>query len=56
MQAVADSNPEALDLTDRLLGAVGEGSAAATALAAVKDSLDMYDFAGAGEHLQTVSL
>ena len=56
MQAVADSNPEALDLADRLLAALGEGSAGAAALAAARDSLDMYDFAGAGEHLQTVSL
>ena len=56
MQAVADSNPEALDLADRLLAALGEDSAGAAALAAARESLDMYDFPGAGEHLQTVSL
>jgi hypothetical protein len=56
MQAVADSNPEALDIADRLLAALGEDSAGTAALAAARASLDMYDFPGAGEHLQTVSL
>ena len=55
MQAVTDNNPEALEMIDQLLAAAGE-SAGAKGLAAAKEALEMYDFASAGEHLQTVSL
>jgi CheY-like chemotaxis protein/HPt (histidine-containing phosphotransfer) domain-containing protein len=56
MQAVTDNNPESLDLADSLLSSLPEGSTAATAVAAARSALDMYDFASAGEHLLTVSV
>lgn len=51
-QAVADSNPEALDLVEKLLSGMSEDMNAYQELAAARDALDLYDFAGAGEHLR----
>ncbi|MEP1595889.1 MAG: response regulator, partial [Halieaceae bacterium] len=55
MQAVTDNNPEALEMVEQLLAAAGE-SPGAKGLAAAKEALELYDFASAGQHLQTVSL
>ncbi len=54
LQAVADNNPEALELADTLLAGIGEDAAGAAELAAAREALDMYDFAGAGEHLRAL--
>ncbi|MEH6515268.1 MAG: response regulator [Halioglobus sp.] len=53
--AIADFNPEALELVERLLAGIPEDTAEAGELASVRDALDMYDFAQAGEHLQSAA-
>ena len=53
--AIADSNPEALELVERLLAGIPEDAAEAGDLASVRDALDMYDFAHAGEYLRSAA-
>ncbi|NNL54981.1 MAG: response regulator [Woeseia sp.] len=54
-KAIADSNPEALDLIDKLLGGLEEDTSGYTELAAARDALDMYDFAGAAGFLESAA-
>jgi CheY-like chemotaxis protein len=49
--AVAENNPEALDLAEKMVAGTPEGSEGYTAIAAARDALDIYDFAAAGEVL-----
>jgi len=49
--AVAENNPEALEWAEQLLAAMTEDTGGYAELAAARDALDMYDFAGAGEQL-----
>ncbi|MEH6605387.1 MAG: ATP-binding protein [Pseudomonadales bacterium] len=55
LQAVVDSNPEALDIAAKLVAGVGEGGVGYTQLVAAHDALDCFDFAGAQELLQSVA-
>jgi len=55
VRAVAENNPEALDWTEQMLAAMTEDMGGYTELAAARDALDMYDFAGAAEHLQVAT-
>ncbi|MFT6288403.1 MAG: hypothetical protein ACJA09_003164 [Alcanivorax sp.] len=54
-KAITESNPEALELVERLLAGIPEDAAEAGELASIRDALDIYDFAQAGEHLQTAA-
>jgi signal transduction histidine kinase/DNA-binding NarL/FixJ family response regulator len=54
LDAVAASNPEALDVADKLLAGLSEDSGIREPLTAARDSLDIYDFAGAGTALQAL--
>ena len=53
-QGIADSNPEALDIAAKLLSGLSEGDSEFGALTAVRDALDIYDFAGAAEQLDSL--
>jgi len=52
LTAVADNNPEALDIAQRLLDGLGEGAHGFEQLHAAHEALDMFDFASAQAHLQ----
>jgi signal transduction histidine kinase/HPt (histidine-containing phosphotransfer) domain-containing protein/ActR/RegA family two-component response regulator len=52
MKAIADNNPEALEMVEQLLAGSGEEDEGREFLVAAKDALDIYDFAGALEHLK----
>ena len=51
VQAVAENNPEAIDLVEKLLLGMLESDAGYVEFVAAKDALDMYDFAAAAELL-----
>ena len=53
-RAIADNNPEALDIAGKLLSGLEEGDSEFGALTAVSDALDIYDFAGAAEQLESL--
>ena len=55
-RAVADSNPEAEDLIERLLQGIGEDSAAYQPLIDIKEFLDSYNFADAATRLEALDL
>ncbi len=55
VKAVEENNPEALDLVEQLLAGVPEDLPGFAELTAARDALDMYDFAGAGEHLKAAA-
>ncbi len=55
LQAVAENNPEALDLLDTLLTGTSETTTGYDVLIAARTALDIYDFAGARAHLQSVA-
>ncbi len=55
LRAVAENNPEALDLLDTLLDGTSQNASGYDELVAARAALDIYDFAGAGEHLQTAA-
>jgi len=55
-QAIAESNPEASDIVERLLQGVDEGSEAYPPLTEVRDFLDMYNFADAAARLDSLSI
>jgi CheY-like chemotaxis protein len=50
-QAIADNNPEALDIAGELLSGLSEGDNEFGVLTAIRDALDIYDFAGAADQL-----
>ena len=52
LQAVADNNPEALDMIGQLLAGLPEDDGSFGPLSAARDALDMYDFAGASQQLE----
>jgi len=55
MQAVADSNPDATDIAEKLVAGVGADGAGYAQLLAAHVTLDGYDFEGAHEHLQGIA-
>jgi signal transduction histidine kinase/CheY-like chemotaxis protein/HPt (histidine-containing phosphotransfer) domain-containing protein len=50
-QEIGENNPVAGETAESLLAGIGEDSAAAAAVSAARDALDMFDFASAGGHL-----
>jgi hypothetical protein len=52
LSAIADNNPEALDIVQRLLDGVGEGNPGYEQLHGAHEALDMFDFGSAQERLQ----
>ncbi|MGB5580809.1 MAG: ATP-binding protein [Woeseia sp.] len=55
VEATGQSNPEALDLVEELLNGMSDDADGYVELTAAKDALDMYDFSGAGEHLNAAA-
>ncbi len=55
LQAVDQSNPEALDLLDVLIDGTSNTAVGYDDLIAARTALDIYDFAGAGMHLQSAA-
>ena len=53
-QGIADSNPEALDIAAKLLSGLSQEDSEFGALTAVRDAMDIYDFAGAAEQLDSL--
>ena len=52
LQAVADNNPEALDIVGQLLAGLPEDDGSFGTLSGARDALDMYDFASASQKLE----
>ena len=55
MQAVADSNPEATDIAEKMVAGIGTDGVGYAQLLAAHEALDGYDFAGAHQHLQGIA-
>jgi signal transduction histidine kinase/CheY-like chemotaxis protein/HPt (histidine-containing phosphotransfer) domain-containing protein len=51
LEAVAENNPEAIELAEKLLASLVEGADGFVELSQARDALDMYDFAAASELL-----